>query len=187
MSQPPQGDESITRCWWVNHHQADKSSIITRWWLMSQSPEADELIITSWLLATLEHGGAVCIQVPTSEWAVCPSAIVPVDYQMVGQLTYRTTRWVGFMSVWYPSWPPDGGAAHLEDHQVSGLYVSLVPQLTTRWWGSPPRGPPGEWAVCQSDTIWPPDGGAAHLQDHQVSGQYVSLVPVDHQMVGQPT
>ncbi len=157
---------------------------------------------------------------PPGEWDVCPSAIVSVDHQMVGSGQYvclmlaGTTGPPGEWAVCQPGtiWPPDGGAEHLEDHQVSGQYVSLVPQLTTRrWgahlkdhqvsgqyvslvpqlttrrWGSPPKGPPGEWAVFQSSISWPPDGGAAHLQDHQVSGQYVSLVLVDHQMVGQPT
>jgi hypothetical protein len=40
---------------------------------------------------------------------------------------YLTTRCVGCMSLWY--------------------------HVTTRWWGSPPRGPPGEWAVCHSGTM----------------------------------
>ncbi len=131
---------------------------------------------------------------------------------MVGLRINRTTRWVGCMSVWYhlttrwwgspprgppgqlavcqsgTIWPPDGGAVRLEDHQVSWQYVNLLLyHLTTRWWGSALTGPPGELAVCQSDTSWPPDGGAVHLQDHQVSGLFVSLVPSDHQMVGQPT
>jgi hypothetical protein len=142
-------------------------------------------------------------QLTTRWWGSPPTgppgerALAPMDLQMVGQRTYRTTRRllrrVGCMSVWYcTSWPPDGRAVHLQDHQESGKYVSLVSvdhqmvgQCTYRTTRRLLRrvGCISVW-YC---TSWPPDGRAVHLQDHQASGKYVSLVSVDHQMVGQCT
>ncbi len=245
-------DESITRSWRINHHKLSISYPRACWGCVSTGPnrwtgwmsvcyctslfdhQASGLYVS---LLPVDHQMVVQPTYRTTRWVGCMSVWVPADHQMVVQPTYRTTRWEGCMSVWYhlttrlwggaprgppderavcqsnTIWPPDGGAARLEDPRLVGC-MSVWYHLTTRWWGSAPTGPPDERAVCQSSISWPPDGkavhlqdnqmwwhwavfqsniswptdgGAAHLKDHQVSGLYVSLIPSDHQMVGQPT